>query len=120
MAKQPLQGKKSSPSFKLKPGTWVTLSLPLNLQLSHLKYSEESKQIEKDDCDGHLAGEDEEGKVEVVAGDDGLVEEVHAEAADEVEGGRRDRAGLALLLQHRALRCECETSRELFVINVKR
>ena len=69
--------------------------------------------MEEDDCDCHLAGEDEEWEVEVVAGDDGLVEEVHAEAADEVEGGRRDRAGLALLLQHRALRYECQTSREL-------
>ena len=69
----------------------------------HLKDSEEAKQIEEDDCDGHLAGEDEEGEVEGVAGDDGLVQEVHAEAADEVEGGRRNCTGLALLVQHGAL-----------------
>ena len=82
----------------------MVLCLPLNLQLSHLKYSEESKQIEKDDCDGHLAGKDEEGEVEVVAGHDGLVEEVHAEAAEEVEGSCS------------ATCHECETSQELLLV----
>ena len=97
-----LQGKKSSPSFKLKPGTWCSSFNPCFLQtITHLKDSEKAKQIKKDDCDGHLAGEDEEGEVEGVAGDDGLVEEVHAEAADEVEGGCRDGAGLALHVHHR-------------------
>jgi len=52
---------------------------------SHLEDSEESKEMEEDDCDCHLAGEDEERKVEVVAGDHRLVQEVHAEAAREVE-----------------------------------
>ena len=68
--------------------------------VAHLKDSEEAKQIEEDDCDGHLACKDEEWEVEGVAGDDGLVQEVHAEAADEVEGGRGDCTGLALLVQH--------------------
>jgi hypothetical protein len=36
----------------------------------------------------HLAGHDEEGVVEVVAGDDGLVEEVHGDGAAAVEQGR--------------------------------
>jgi len=52
---------------------------------SHLENSEESKEMEEDDCDCHLASEDEERKVEVVAGDHRLVQEVHAEAAREVE-----------------------------------
>ena len=52
---------------------------------SHLENSEESKEMEEDDCDCHLASEAEERKVEGVAGDHRLVEEVHAEAAREVE-----------------------------------
>ena len=51
-------------------------------QLDHL---EDAEEVEEEDCDDHLAGHDEEGVVELVAGDYGLVEEVHAQAADEIE-----------------------------------
>ena len=50
--------------------------------------------VQHDDGEDHLAGHDEEGVVEVVARDDGLVEEVHGHRAAAVEQGGRQALAL--------------------------
>ena len=47
---------------------------------------QDTENVQEHHGDYHLAGHYEEGVVELVAGDNSLVEEVHADAAGEVEG----------------------------------
>lgn len=55
--------------------------------------------VEDNDGDDHLADHDEERVVEVVAGDDGLVQEVHGHGAAAVEQGGRQTLALVRPVQ---------------------